>query len=126
VGDRLAEPRLDPQLVQRRERLGAGRFEERGRTRSSASTRMIRAEVGSIRSNSRPIAWWAISAIEPASSTPVGPPPTTMKVSSARRRSGSSVFSASSKAWRIRLLMSSASSSVLSPGANGSHWSLPK
>ncbi len=56
-----------------------------------------------------------ISAIAPASSTPVGPPPTRTKVSSARRRPGSVSRSAFSKARRMRRRISSASSSVFEP-----------
>ena len=58
------------------------------------------------------------SAIWPAISTPVAPPPTTTKVSHARRASGSSSFSAISKAPKIRPRSSSASSIVFMPGAN--------
>ena len=43
---------------------------------------------GSMRRKSRASVWRAISARAPASSTPVGPPPTTTKVSHARRRLG--------------------------------------
>jgi len=68
----------------------------------------------------------AISATAPASSTPVGPPPTITKVSHAARRSGSISRSAASKASRMRRRMSRASSIVLSPGANRAQSSWPK
>ena len=61
----------------------------------------------------------AISASVPASSTPVGPPPTMAKVSSTRRASGADSASARSNADRIRRRMCSASSSVFSPGMRG-------
>ena len=51
----------------------------------------------------------------PASSTPVGPPPTTTKVIHSDRRSGSASRSAASKAMRIRRRMVVASSIVLRP-----------
>ena len=53
--------------------------------RGPASTRITRAELGSMRRNSRARVWRAISAKAPAISTPVGPPPTTTKVRQARR-----------------------------------------
>ena len=67
------------------------------------------------------------SAIWPAISTPVGPAPTTTKVS---RWSTSSplaaMISASSKAPKIRPRSSRASSMLFMPGANSAKWSLPK
>jgi hypothetical protein len=66
------------------------------RRRSAASSKITRALVGSIRSKSLARAKREISARAPASSTPVGPPPTTTKVRSASRRFGSSSRSASS------------------------------
>ena len=41
----------------------------------------MRAALGSMERNSWASAWWLISARVPASSTPVGPPPTTTKLS---------------------------------------------
>jgi hypothetical protein len=60
-----------------------------GRTRSAISTSRIRAARVSMVRKSRRSVSCAISAICPASSTPVGPPPTTTNVSHAARRSGS-------------------------------------
>ena len=68
----------------------------------------------------------AISASAPASSTPVGPPPTMTNVSRRARKSGSVSRSAASKASRTRQRMSRASSSVLRPGARGAHSGWPK
>ena len=67
-----------------------------------------------------------ISPIAPASSTPVGPPPTITNVSSARWRARSLSFSASSNASSTRRRISVACSIVFRPGANGSHSSWPK
>src|SRR5262249_50238376 len=60
----------------------------------------------------------ASSAICPEISTPVGPPPTTTKVSHARRESISSSSSAISKAPKIRSRCTSASARVFMPGAH--------
>ena len=57
-----------------------------GSRRSSASTRITRVVDVSIRRKSLRITLREISANAPASSTPVGPPPTMTNVSSARRR----------------------------------------
>ena len=97
-----------------------------GRMRSTASTRMIRASRGSIARKSRRRVSRAISPSDPASSTPVGPPPTSTNVIQARRRSSSASRSAASKAMRIRRRISVASSRVLSPGAAGAQSSWPK
>ena len=59
----------------------------------------------------------------PAISTPVGPAPMMTKVSSASRFCGSVSRSARSNATRMRRRKVVASSSVFSPGANGSHSS---
>ena len=68
----------------------------------------------------------ASSRICPASSHPVGPAPTTTKVSHRRFSSGSSSSSASSNAPKMRRRSSRASSIVFMPGAKRSNWSLPK
>ncbi len=81
---------------------------------------------GSIERKSRRRVSRAISPIWPASSTPVGPAPTTTNVSHAARPSGSSSASAASNAVRMRRRISIASSRVLRPGASGSHSSWPK
>ena len=52
-----------------------------GRMRGPASTSTMRASRGSIERKSLTRTWREISAIAPASSTPVGPPPTTTNVS---------------------------------------------
>ncbi len=90
------------------------------------SIRMIRAARGSKLRKSRLSVWCAISAKAPAISTPVGPPPITTKVSSARRSSGSVTCSACSKASRKRRRISVASSMVFIPGAMGAHSPCPK
>ena len=61
------------------------------RTRSAPSSSRMRADPGSIERKSRRRVSRAISPIWPASSTPVGPAPTTTNVSHAARRSGSVV-----------------------------------
>ena len=96
-----------------------------GRIRSIASTRTIRASWGWIERKSWRSDCRAISPSAPASSTPVGPPPTSTNVIHSRRRSGSASRSAASNAMRIRRRISVASSMVLSPGAIGAHsgWS---
>jgi hypothetical protein len=53
-----------------------------------------------MRRKSRTIVWRAVSDIDPAISTPVGPPPITTKVSSARREAAFGSCSAASKASR--------------------------
>ena len=68
----------------------------------------------------------AISAIAPAISTPVGPPPITTNVSSSRCRPGSGSRSARSKASSTRRRIATASSSVFSPGACAAQSSWPK
>ena len=85
-------------------------------TRSAPSTSSTRALAVSARRKSRTLSW-AISAICPAISTPVGPAPTTTNVSHARRRSASGSHSAASSAVRMRVRMSSAPSSDFSSGA---------
>jgi hypothetical protein len=67
-----------------------------------------------------------MSAMAPAISTPVGPPPITRKVVSARRAAGSSASSARSNAVRMRRRIAVASSIRFSPGANGAQSSWPK
>ena len=68
----------------------------------------------------------AISASAPASSTPVAPPPTITKVRKRRCRAGSLSRSAASNASSTRRRISSASSSVLRPGARAAHSGCPK
>ena len=97
-----------------------------GRTRSIASTSTIRASCGRIDRKSLRSVSFAISPRAPASSTPVGPPPTSTNVIHAAPRSGSASRSAASNAIRIRRRISMASSMVLRPGAYGAHSSCPK
>ena len=85
--------------------------------RGPASISTMRAALVSIDRNSSRSVWRAISASVPASSTPVGPPPTSTNVSSSRCRAASFSRSARSKASRIRRRISSASSSVFNPCA---------
>ena len=68
----------------------------------------------------------AISASAPASSTPVGPPPTMTNVSRRRWTAGSVSRSAASNASSTCLLISSASSSVLRPGARAGPLGMPE
>jgi len=69
---------------------------------------------------------WASSAIWPTSSTPVGPAPTTTKVSHSARSTGSVASSAISKLDKILSRMYRESSIVFIPGANCANSSLPK
>ena len=68
----------------------------------------------------------ASSRICPASSTPVGPAPTSANVSQLRRSAGSAAVSAISNAPYTRRRMASASSSVFMPGAQPAYSSCPK
>ncbi len=79
--------------------------------RGPASRRMTRASLASMRRKSGCNETRAISAIAPAISTPVGPPPTMTKVSSALRCSvrASSAFSKTSKILRRIAVASSTS-----------------
>ena len=77
--------------------------------------RCARARCRWTRNSSRSV-WRAISASVPASSTPVGPPPTSTNVSSSCCRAASVSRSARSNASRMRRRISSASSSVFRPG----------
>ena len=97
-----------------------------GSTRGPDCTSTTRACAGSKLRNSASMPKRASSAIAPASSTPVGPPPTIRKVSSALRSTGSSVISARSKAMSNRRRISVASSIRFKPGANTFQASLPK
>ena len=81
---------------------------------------------GSIRRKSCCKVRRATSAIAPAISTPVAPPPTITKVRRRARSAASSTTSARSKASRNRRLISVASAMCLRPGANGSQSSRPK
>ena len=68
-----------------------------------ASTRISLSEAGSKRRNSLAKDWRANSAIAPASSTPVGPPPTMTNVNSSGWSWGARVRSQASNAPRILL-----------------------
>ena len=125
--DGVAEPHLDAELLELRlGRLRQTFREMRPEAAAPASTSTTRAVAESMLRKSRTIALRASSAMAPASSTPVGPPPTMTKVSSLRRSSGSSVTSACSKAARMRARISVASPIVFRPGAASSHSSWPK
>ncbi len=95
-------------------------------TRSAASISSIRPLAGSIWRKSWRIVSWAISAIWPAISTPVGPAPTSTNVSQAARRWGSGSISAASNAARMRRLTCSALSSVFTSDAWARQSSWPK
>ncbi|SKW11923.1 Uncharacterised protein [Mycobacteroides abscessus subsp. abscessus] len=97
-----------------------------GSTAGAASSRMTRASVGSICRKVPLRVSLASSAICPAISTPVGPAPTTVKVMSLRRRTGSLERSACSNAPRMRPRSSRASSMDFIPGAHSAKWSFPK
>ena len=97
-----------------------------GSTCGAASSSTTRARRVLIRRKSWRSVRCASSTIWPAISTPVGPAPTTTKVSSRSISSSLSEISASSKAPKIRPRSSSASSMLFMPGANSANWSLPK
>ena len=81
-----------------RRALALSRSEYAGSTRGIPSMRTMRASWVLMCRKSRGSTRCAISLSEPASSTPVGPPPMMTKVSQACRRAGSVSRSASSKA----------------------------
>ena len=121
VRDGHAFPDLDAEPRQRRPRGGLELLRERGQNparlhEDNPCVRRVNGPefVAQRLARSRPA---------PASSTPVGPPPTRTKVSSSRRRAGSVSRSARSNAIKMRRLIVMASSSVLSPGAYCSHSS---
>jgi hypothetical protein len=118
---RPVTPRLSSERSALAERL-SGKLVS---TRSSASTSRMRAVRGSMLRKS-PRTSRAISAIWPAISTPVGPAPTTTKVSSSAWSAGSGSSSAASKAARMWRRMVSAPSSDLSSAACSCHSSWPK
>ena len=97
-----------------------------GRTRGPASTRITWALRGSMRRKSAARVKWASSAMVPASSTPVGPPPTMTNRMSRSSLVPSVVVSAFSKAIRIRRRTSVASSIVFRPDAAAAQSSWPK
>ena len=96
------------------------------RTRSAASTSRMRAVRGSIARKSCRRVSRASSPIWPAISTPVGPAPTTTKVSHAARSAGSGSPSAASNAPRRRLRTVSALSSDFTSAAYVRQSSCPK
>ena len=75
---------------------------------------------------SRGITSTASSLIAPASSTPVGPPPTMTKVNSAARAAASLSVSARSNERSRRERMKVASSTSFMPGASPRHSGWPK
>ena len=95
-------------------------------TRSEPSKSITFAFVVSITLKSLARAIRAMSAIAPASSTPVGPPPTTTKFSERWVPVRYASRSASSNASKTRRRISRASSSVFRPGADVSQSSWPK
>ena len=97
-----------------------------GRTRAPPSSNRIRLLAGSILRKFPRRVTETNCAIEAASSTPVGPPPTRTNVIWRARSFSSSVDSASSKALRILVRIVSASLRLLRPGANRANSSWPK
>ncbi len=94
-----------------------------GRSRGPACTKMIRAVAGSKLRKPFAMPTRASSAMAPASSTPVGPPPTTTKLRSRCRSSSLGAISARSNASSTRRRTSVASSTRLRPGAKGAQVS---
>ena len=80
--DHGVEQHLDAQSVSIRS-ASAESFGRRAQDPAAASSRMTRAAWCRSARKSRLSVWWHSSAIWPAISTPVGPAPTTTKVSSA-------------------------------------------
>jgi len=95
-------------------------------TRSAVSINRTRDCAESMERKSPRRVLRASSAIWPAISTPVGPAPTTTKVSSARRLAGTGSVSASSNALRTRARVARALSSDLTSGAKRRQSSWPK
>src|SRR5205823_4868866 len=81
---------------------------------------------GPIRRNSERSVLRTNAPIAAASSTPVGPAPTSTNVSRSRWRLGSSSASACSKARSILFRIATASARLFSPGANRANSSCPK
>ena len=115
---RLAEMHPDAQHLERTTRrlrqLGM-KGGEKARTGLISVTRVAR---GSIERKSAESAMRASSAIAPAISTPVGPPPTRTKLKRRSRSRASISISAFSNASRIRRRSIVASSMRFRPGAN--------
>ena len=85
VGDRAVELHVDAEpLAAGAPRRPRALRDTSASTRGPASIRITRDARGSMWRKSRSSVWRAISAIAPASSTPVGPPPTITNVSHAR------------------------------------------
>ena len=97
-----------------------------GSTRSTASTRITWQASAWSCLKSRLTARCISSINEPASSQPAGPAPTTTAVCRKRRRIGSWVCSASSKAIKMRRRISSACSRIFIGGASSRQSSWPK
>ncbi len=97
-----------------------------GRIVGPASSSSTRASAGSMCRKFRRSERRDSSASCPASSTPVGPAPTTTNVSQRRRATGSLSCSAISKAPKILPLSSSAWSIVFIPGASTANSGCPK
>ena len=93
-------PRLE--VLERALGLLAELGPERRQPAAAASSRMTRAARVLMRRKSCLSVRWAVPAIWPAISTPVGPAPTTTKVSSRSISSSSSAISASSNAPKMR------------------------
>ena len=96
------------------------------RGRWPASTRMIRADLGSTRRKSCFSVLSIMTAIALAISTPVGPAPTRTNVNRCRCNMGSSSASAISKAVSILFLIATASARFFNPGAYFSYSLWPK
>ena len=128
VDDHGAELDLDAELLQLVRGLGAELLAER---RQHLRGGVDQDDCGpggvSIARKSRLSVRCASSAIWPAISTPVGPAPTTTKVSRRSIVLGRVLASSAiSKAPKIRPRSSSASSMLFMPGAYSANWSLPK
>ena len=93
---------------------------------SPPSNSSTRASCGTIRRNSARSVRVASSRICPASSTPVGPPPTSANVSQRRASSWLVALSAISNAPNTRRRIVSASAIDFIPGANSPNSSCPK
>jgi hypothetical protein len=94
--------------------------------RDPASTSRTRASRGPMERKASGSVSRASSAIRPATSTPVGPPPTTTNVNQRSPAAASCSTSAASNAFRIRDRTRSALSSDLTSSATSRHSSCPK
>ena len=124
-GDDRAHVQLDTPLRRSRAAMADGFGPNEASGALPPSNSRTRASSGLMCRYSSRSVLVATSRICPASSTPVGPAPTTAKVSQRRRSAGSVAHSATSNAPNTRRRIFSASSIDFIPGANAAYSSCP-